>query len=131
MKVYLEGLTAFQDGADVYQGHCTNFGVADKPVYRSAKHPVVRSHPVTGRKALYVNRGFIRRIPSIPRDQSDAILAYLHQHAESPLFQCRFRWTENAVAFWDNRCTQHRAMWDYWPHTRSRNRVTIRAERPV
>ena len=46
-------------------------------------------------------------------------------------FQCRFRWTENAIAFWDNRCAQHRAMWDYWPHTRSGTRVTIQGERPV
>ena len=58
-------------------------------------------------------------------------LAYLYSHAENPLFQCRFRWTENAIAFWDNRCTQHRAMWDYWPHTRSGTRVTVKGERPV
>jgi taurine dioxygenase len=92
---------------------------------------VLRTHPVTGRKALYVNRGFTRHIIGIPRDESDAILAYLYQHAENPLFQCRFRWTENAIAFWDNRCTQHRAMWDYWPRTRSGTRVTVKGERPV
>src|SRR5205814_986469 len=67
----------------------------------------------------------------IPRDESEAVLAYLYQHAENPLFQCRFRWTENAIAFWDNRCTQHRAMWDYWPHTRAGTRVTVKGERPV
>jgi taurine dioxygenase len=50
---------------------------------------------------------------------------------ENPLFQCRFRWQPNSVAFWDNRCTQHRALWDYWPHTRSGNRVTIKGEKPV
>ncbi len=59
------------------------------------------------------------------------MLAYLYQHLENPLFQCRFRWTENAIAFWDNRCAQHRAMWDYWPHTRSGTRVTVKGERPV
>ncbi len=131
MKTYLDGLTAFHDGADVYRGLYANFGVADREKYPSAVHPVIRTHPVTGRRALYVNRGFTRRILGIPRDESDAILAYLYSLAENPLFQCRFRWTENAVAFWDNRCTQHRAMWDYWPHTRSGHRVTVAGERPV
>ena len=131
MKAYLDGLTAFHDGADVYRGLYANFGVADKPAYPSAEHPVVRTHPVTGQKALYVNRGFTRRILGLPRDESDAILAYLYQHAENPLFQCRFRWSENAIAFWDNRCVQHRAMWDYWPHTRSGSRVTVQGDRPV
>ena len=59
------------------------------------------------------------------------MLGYLYQHTENPLFQCRFRWSENAMAFWDNRCVQHRAMWDYWPHTRAGNRVTVKGERPV
>lgn len=52
-------------------------------------------------------------------------------YAENPLFQCRFRWTENAIALWDNRCTWHRAMWDYWPHTSSGTRVTVKGERPI
>ncbi|MPZ59214.1 MAG: taurine dioxygenase [Rhizobiales bacterium] len=131
MKAYLAGLTAIHDGDPVYRGLFANFGVADKPAYPCAEHPVVRTHPVTGKKALYVNRGFTHHIVGIPRDESDAILAYLYDHAENPLFQCRFRWTKNAIAFWDNRCAQHRAMWDYWPHTRSGNRVTIKGERPV
>jgi alpha-ketoglutarate-dependent taurine dioxygenase len=129
MKTYLAGLTALHDGEDVYRGLYA--GVADKPSYPRAEHPVVRTHPVTGRKALYVNRGFTRRILGVPLDESHAILEYLYQHAANPLFQCRFRWRENSIAFWDNRCTQHRAMWDYWPHTRSGHRVTIRGERPV
>jgi len=131
MKAYLDGLTALHDGEATYRGLYANYGVADKPAYPSAEHPVVRTHPVTGKKALYVNRGFTRHIIGVPRDESDAILAYLYQHCENPLFQCRFRWSENAIAFWDNRCTQHRAMWDYWPHTRSGTRVTVKGERPV
>src|SRR5215510_11273338 len=101
MKAYLSGLTALHDGEQTYRGLYANYGVADKQVYPRAEHPVIRTHPVTGKKALYVNRGFTRHIVGIPRDESDAILAYLYQHAENPLFQCRFRWTENAIAFWD------------------------------
>jgi taurine dioxygenase len=130
MKAYLDGLTAVHDGEPVYRGLFANLGVADKPAYPRAEHPVVRTHPVTSKKALYVNRGFTSHIVGIPRDESDAILTYLYQHCENPLFQCRFRWTENAIAFWDNRCVQHRAMWDYWPHTRSGTRVTVKGERP-
>ena len=91
---------------------------------------MVRTHPVTGKKALYVNRGFTRGLVGVPRDESDGILRYLYEHMENPLFQCRFRWQENSIAFWDNRCVQHRAMWDYWPHTRSGNRVTVAGDKP-
>lgn len=131
MKTYLEGLTAIHDGEENYRGTYANFGVADKPVYPRAEHPVVRTHPWTGRKGLYVNRGFTRRILGLSRDESDGILRLLFEHMENPLFQCRFRWRANSVAFWDNRCAQHRAMWDYWPHTRAGNRVTIKGEKPI
>ncbi|MGC8475550.1 MAG: TauD/TfdA dioxygenase family protein [Acetobacteraceae bacterium] len=131
MRTYLDGLTALHDGEPVYRGLYANYGVADKPEYPRAEHPVVRTHPVTGRKALYVNRGFTRRILGIPRDESEGILRYLYEHMENPLFQCRFRWRANSVAFWDNRCVQHHALWDYWPETRSGFRVTVRGERPV
>jgi len=130
MKRYLEGLTAIHDGEDAYRGTYANYGVTDKPAYPRAEHPVIRTHPVTGKKALYVNRGFTRHLVGVPRDESDGILRYLYEHMENPLFQCRFRWRENSIAFWDNRCVQHRAMWDYWPHTRSGNRVTVAGDKP-
>ncbi|MGD0431629.1 MAG: TauD/TfdA family dioxygenase [Acetobacteraceae bacterium] len=130
MKAYLEGLTALHDGEEAYRGTYKNAGMQDKPVYPRAEHPVVRTHPVTGNKALYVNRGFTKRLIGVPRDESAAILQYLYEHAENPLFQCRFRWRPNSVAFWDNRCVQHRAMWDYWPHTRSGFRVTVAGDKP-
>ena len=129
MKAYLDGLHAVHDG-EHYRGQYANYGIADKPEYPRAEHPVVRTHPVTGRKALYVNKGFTRRILGIPLDESDGILNYLYEHMANPLFQCRFRWQENSIAFWDNRCVQHHAMWDYWPHTRSGNRVTVAGDRP-
>jgi taurine dioxygenase len=131
MKDYLEGLVAVHDGEHVYRGTYSNFGVQDKPVYPRAEHPVVRTHPVTGRKCLFVNRGFTTRILGIPLDESDAILDYLFDHSANPLFQCRFRWRPKSIAFWDNRCVQHRAMWDYWPHTRAGGRVTVKGDRPV
>lgn len=131
MKGYLDGLTAIHDGEHVYRGTYANFGMADKQVYPRAEHPVVRTHPVTGRKLLFVNSGFTTRIVGIPRDESEAILAYLYQHSANPLFQCRFRWQPDSIAFWDNRCAMHRAMWDYWPHTRSGARATVKGDRPV
>jgi taurine dioxygenase len=131
MKAYLDGLTAIHDGEHVYRGTYSNFGVQDKVVYPRAEHPVVRTHPVTGRKLLFVNEWFTTRIVGIPRDESEAILAYLYKHSTNPLFQCRFRWQPDSIAFWDNRCTMHRAMWDYWPHARSGARATIKGEKPI
>ena len=131
MQTYLGDLRAVHDGEDAYRGTYANYGVADRPAYPRAEHPVVRTHPVTGKRALYVNRGFTTRLLGVPRDESDGILTWLFAHMENPLFQCRFRWRANSVAFWDNRCAQHRAMWDYWPARRSGHRVTIVGERPV
>src|SRR5882724_864536 len=84
MKTYLEGLTAIHDGEPIYRGLYANYGEADRPAYPRAEHPVLRTHPVTAKKALYVNRGFTRHIVGIPRDESDAMLNYLYQHAENP-----------------------------------------------
>ncbi len=131
MKAYLDGLVAVHDGEHVYRGTYANYGVTEKPSYPRSEHPVVRIHPVTGRRCLFVNRGFTTRILGLPLDESDAILGYLFDHMANPLFQCRFRWRPNSIAFWDNRCAQHRAMWDYWPHTRAGARVTVKGERPV
>lgn len=131
MKAHLEGLTATHDGEHVYRGLYSNLGVEDKPTYPRAQHPIARTHPWTGRKALYVNAGFTTRIDGVPPDESEALLRYLFQHLQHPLFQCRFKWAPHSVAFWDNRCVQHHAIWDYWPHSRSGNRVTIKGETPV
>ncbi len=95
-----------------------------------AEHPIVRTHPVTGRRALFVNRGFTTRIVGLPTDESAAILEYLLRHIETPDFQCRFNWRADSIALWDNRCAQHRAIFDYHPHRRYGHRVTIRGDRP-
>src|SRR3984957_17399961 len=84
MKAYLEGLTAIHDGEDSYRGTYAYAGVGDRPVYPRAEHPVIRTHPVTGKKAVYVNHGFTKRLLGVPRDESKAILEYLWDHAENP-----------------------------------------------
>jgi taurine dioxygenase len=99
MKTYLDGMTALHDGEPVYRGLYANLGVADKPSYPRAEHPVVRTHPQTGRKALYVNAGFTTRLVGVPSDESAGVLRYLFQHMENPLFQCRFRWRPGSLAF--------------------------------
>ncbi len=131
MKAYLDGLTARHDG-EHYRGQYANYGVKDKPSYPYADHPVVRTHPVTGKKALYVNQGFTRYINGIPRYESNGILRYLYEHMANPLFQCRFRWRENSIAFWDNRCVQHHAILGLLARTPAPgNRVTVKGDRPV
>jgi taurine dioxygenase len=128
MKRFLEPLTAIHDGEHVYRGR---YGVDETgKVYPKAEHPVVRTHPVSGRKALYVNRGFTTRITQLKRPESAALLELLYQHIETPEYQCRFRWQVNSIAFWDNRCVQHHAMWDYFPQRRHGHRVTIKGDKP-
>ena len=95
-----------------------------------AVHPVIRTHPVTGRQALFVNGGFTRHIKGVTRGESDALLRYLFEHIKNPNFHCRFQWEPDSVAIWDNRCTQHMAVWDYYPETRSGIRVTVKGDAP-
>ena len=95
------------------------------------EHPVVRTHPVTGRKALFVNSGFTQHLVGVAPDESRAILDYLYAHLQKPEFTCRFRWREGSVAFWDNRCTQHYAVPDFGDTTRVMHRVTVNGDRPV
>ena len=94
------------------------------------EHPIVRTHPETGRQALYVNEGFTTRIKELSLTESDALLGFLFKHCARPEFHCRFRWRKNSMAWWDNRCVQHLAIWDYYPETRHGYRVTIEGGRP-
>ena len=132
MKAHLEGLTATHDGEQVYRGRYAERGVNDTgQSYPKAVHPVVRTHPVTRRKALYVNGYFTTHINELTNAESQALLNYLTKHATQPAFQCRFKWQADTIAFWDNRCVQHIAMWDYYPQVRSGFRVTIKGDRPA
>lgn len=132
LKGMLDGLTATHESEHIYRGRYADRGQKDSEIdYPVAVHPVVRTHPVTGRKALYVNRTFTRRINELSETESHAILEMLFQHCEHIDFQIRFRWSVHDMAFWDNRCCMHRAIWDYWPEERKGRRVTIKGERPV
>jgi taurine dioxygenase len=99
--------------------------------YPMAEHPVVRTHPETGRRCIYVNAAFTLHIVGMEKAESDALLAHLYAQAAIPEYQCRFRWSPNAIAFWDNRASQHYAASDYWPAVRKMERVTIVGDRPV
>ena len=126
LKVYLEGLTAEHDGDHVYR---PLFPDLDRR-YPCNTHPVIRTHPVTGRKGIFVNSSYVTHIVEVGKEESDAILRYLYQHCANPNFHVRFKWEANSVAFWDNRCTQHLAVWDYYPAVRSGFRVTVAGDKP-
>jgi alpha-ketoglutarate-dependent taurine dioxygenase len=126
MKEFLGGLTAVHDGLIPWQGYSPPPGF----VVPKNEHPVVVRHPDTGRKLLFVNAGFTSHIVQLSRAESRAVLGLLFEHVKSPILSCRVRWTPNTLVFWDNRCTQHHAVWDYFPHSRYGERVTIRGSRP-
>jgi len=126
MQALLDPMTA-QHVADYTGNYGDHAPQRESP---RAVHPVVRVHPATGRKALYVNAGFTKRIVDLSREESRAMLAFLFEHVKDINFQCRFEWQADSIAMWDNRCTQHMAVWDYFPETRSGIRVTIKGDRP-
>lgn len=131
VKRMLHGLTATHESEHIYRGRYADRGRNDVDIdCPSAVHPVVRTHPDTGRKALFVNRTFTTRINELSAAESDAVLTMLFEQAEHINHQIRFRWTLNDMAFWDNRCCMHRAIWDYWPEERKGRRVTIKGDRP-
>lgn len=129
MKRFLEGMTAVHDGEQVYRGRYGEV-MDDGNAYPQSEHPVVRTHPVSGRKSLFVNRTFTTRIVQLTQRESDVVLKMLLDHIEQPEFQCRFQWRPGSVAFWDNRCVQHHALWDYYPNRRRGLRVTIKGDAP-
>ncbi len=101
---------------------------ADHP---PVSHPVARTNPVTGRKALFVNQDFTSHIEALSQRESDALLRFLFEHMAQPEFQVRWRWRPHTVAFWDNRWAQHCALADYFPNRRRMRRATIVGDRPI
>jgi taurine dioxygenase len=127
----LRSLSARHESEHIYRGRYADRGVDDSDaVYPSTVHPVVRTHPGTGRPSLYINRSFTTSLVGLAEDESDQMLKRLFRHIERPEFQIRLRWEQNDVALWDNRCLQHFAIWDYWPNERKGHRVSILGDRP-
>jgi taurine dioxygenase len=132
MKTMLDGLVAVHDGAIPYVGSYKS-APPEGSSYPKNEHPVIVKHPETGKEILYVNSGFTSHIKDMRPWESQALLTALTDFiAKTPRLYCRVEWEPNTLAFWDNRCTQHHAVWDYWPNTRYGERVSILgAQRPA
>ena len=137
MKGLLEGLKCvFSGNVGNYDRFAGMTAIGNVGEF-SAAHPIVRTHPVTGRKALYLVRKAGKSIEGMSATESAAMLEFLCGHAENPDFSCRFRWRANSIAMWDNRCAQHRVSADYFyaernfpPMRRRLQRVTVKGDRP-
>jgi taurine dioxygenase len=136
MQEFLSGLRAVHDltrtlGRAIRDGNAPGADLAKmQREWPPVEHPVARRHPVTGRKALFVNGNFTSHLVGLEPAESDALLRMLFEHVRSPDFQCRFRWEPGSVAFWDNRCAQHYGVPDYGER-RLMHRVTLAGDRPV
>jgi taurine dioxygenase len=137
MKQLLSGLTAEHSVVKSFPAARWGTDPASKERFERAvakhppvTHPVVRTHPVSGRKALFINEGFTTHINELSPRESDALLAFLFAHASQPQFTLRWHWSVNDVAFWDNRITQHFAVADYLPERRVMHRATVVGDQP-
>ncbi len=131
MQKFLSDLKASHESEHFYSGrYKTESNSESKTEYPSAIHPVIRTHPETGKKAIFVNKFFTTRILGLEPQESKFILDFLFSHIEKTEFQIRYRWNKNDMAFWDNRCTIHKALWDYFPNERKGRRVTIKGDIP-
>ncbi|MFF7251118.1 TauD/TfdA dioxygenase family protein [Embleya sp. NPDC008237] len=124
-QALLEGLTAVHD----HRRNPIHRATLDPDKHQPVEHPVVRTHPVTGRRGLFVNSTFTDRINGVGDREGAALLAFLLQHVERPEFQCRFRWAPGDIAMWDNRCTQHNAVFDYH-EPRLMHRIVFEGDAP-
>jgi taurine dioxygenase len=130
MQAWLCTLTATHDIARVFAKRLGRSPEELHEQYPPQHHPVVRTHPETGRRSLYVNTGFTECIDGLSPKESDWLLAHLYAQAAVPEHQCRFSWRANSIAFWDNRACQHYAASDYFPQVRVMERVTVAGDRP-
>ncbi|HSU04044.1 MAG TPA: TauD/TfdA family dioxygenase, partial [Acetobacteraceae bacterium] len=128
----------YGDGFKKYGGKSRKEFYADKigmkvkdpgDVQTTSVHPLVRTHPETGRKALYIG-GHVQHFEDMNDEESRPLIDFLMQHSRRPEFTCRFRWQTGSLAFWDNRCTQHFAINDYPAETRIMHRITVCGDEP-
>ncbi|MGK9251417.1 MULTISPECIES: TauD/TfdA family dioxygenase [Paenibacillus] len=127
----IDGLSAIHDFTPSFGRFMTPEVLAAKQEeFPAAEHPVVRTHPETGRKTLFVNAAFTVRIVGLEEEESEQLLGCLFRQAHVPEYQVRFRWEPHSIALWDNRATQHYAASDYFPNRRVAERVSIAGGRP-
>jgi taurine dioxygenase len=130
MKEAITGRVAIHDIARVFAKRLNKSAEELRERYPPVEHPIVRTHPETGESVLYVNTAFTSHIKDMDKDESAQLLRTLYLTAANPEIQCRFRWEKGALAFWDNRASQHFASSDYFPQVRKMERVTIAGDRP-
>lgn len=130
MKRLCEGLTAVHDISRVFAKRLGKQPEELHDTYPPMRHPVIRTHPETGERAIYVNTAFTSHIEGLSKEESRWLLDHLYKTAWDVEIQCRFRWQAGSVAFWDNRVCQHFAVSDYFPARREMERVTIAGDRP-
>ena len=137
LKRLLAGLTAEHDMVKSFPAHRFARTPEERVRWDAARianppvtHPVIRTHPASGRQGLFVNEGFTTRIHELNAKESDAVLRLLFEHLARPEFSVRWRWKEGDLAFWDNRLTLHYATADYLPHRRVMHRATILGDKP-
>lgn len=128
----IDGMTAVHSFSRVFGKHLSEAEQEKmREKYPDARHPVVRTHPETGSRSIYVNVAFVSHLEGIDDVEGRKLLRHLYRQASTPEYQCRFRWRENSVAFWDNRAVQHYAAFDYVPDVRRVERVTVAGDRPA
>lgn len=130
MKRFCEGLTAVHDIARVFAKRLGKQPEELHDKYPLMRHPVIRTHPETGERAIYVNTAFTSHIEGLSSTESRWLLEHLYATAKDAEIQCRFRWRAGSIAFWDNRVCQHLAASDYFPARRVMERVTIAGDKP-
>jgi alpha-ketoglutarate-dependent taurine dioxygenase len=138
LRGFLDGLTAVHDGKAQFgallQQRNDAGGDWEGEIYdalRPVEHPVVRTHPETGERSLFVNAGFTSHIKELAQEESQNLLSFLYAHSTQPEYTVRYHWTQGDIAFWDNRATQHAVVGDFGDQHRVIQRITLRGDRPV